>query len=269
MPHTLLALSAARNPQYIDKNYGGVFIFWDFLFNSFKAEDPKDPPVYGLVHPVKSYNPFYLQFHCWLAMFKRIYQTPGLRNKLLVPLMGPGWDIGKPRLGYNHEIPEVSASRVRTVAVADGPVCQIQHPVTVWDPPMNLLEKAYTLVHFPLVVLFYHELSLRNGVLSQQLVTCGILVLLASLTSLGFLIEKRWFAPMIEFGRCIAFFAAEQALWPVVESIGTLGLQRQFVIHAIRLLFLVSAIGCALLSLSRVAGRVAQHLGRKPVEKDQ
>lgn len=33
--------------------------------------------------------------------------THGLKNKLLVPIMGPGWDVGKPRLGYLHEIPEV------------------------------------------------------------------------------------------------------------------------------------------------------------------
>lgn len=78
------------------------------MFNSFKEEDPSDPPVYGLVHPVQSYNPFYLQFHCWPVMFKRICSTPGLVNKLRVPFYGPGWDVGKPRLGYNHEIPEVS-----------------------------------------------------------------------------------------------------------------------------------------------------------------
>ena len=97
----------ARNRQYIDKNYGGVFIFWDFLFDSFKAEDPEDPPVYGLVHPVQSFNPIYLQLHHWATIFRRIRDTPGLVNKIKVPFYGPGWDVGKPRLGHNHEIPEV------------------------------------------------------------------------------------------------------------------------------------------------------------------
>ena len=100
--------STARNPQYIDKNYGGVFIFWDFLFNSFKEEDPNDPPAYGLVHPVQSYNPFYLQLHCWRGIFTRVINTPGVLNKFKVVFYGPGWDVGKPRLGYIHEIPEVS-----------------------------------------------------------------------------------------------------------------------------------------------------------------
>ena len=135
--------------------------------------------------------------------------------------------------------------------------------MTVWDPPLNLLEKAYTLVHFPLVVLFYHELTLRNGVLSQQTVTGGILVLLASLASLGFVIEKRWFAPMLECARCVAFFAAEQFVWPVIESYEVFALHRLFVIHAMRLLFLASATGCALLSLSRLATRVAHYTSHR------
>lgn len=100
-------LHEGRNPKYIDKNYAGVFIFWDYLFGTFQEEDPKDPAVYGLVHPVQSYNPFYLQFHHWASIFRRMRDTPGLKDKLLVPIMGPGWDVGKPRLGYLHEIPEV------------------------------------------------------------------------------------------------------------------------------------------------------------------
>lgn len=130
----------------------------------------------------------------------------------------------------------------------------------MWDPPLNLLEKGYTLLHFPLVVLFYHELTVRNGVLSQHVVTCGIVVLLASLTSLGFLIEKRWFAPMLEFVRCILFFAAEQMIWPVVDEYEVFTLHRKLVIHSIRFLFLGSAIACALLSLSRISGKVSDRV---------
>lgn len=128
---------------------------------------------------------------------------------------------------------------------------------------MNLLEKAYTLIHFPLVVLFYHELSARNGVLSQPVVTCGILVLLASLTSLGFLIEKRWFAPMLEFVRCIAFFAAEQVIWPVVDTYEVFSYHRILILYSIRMMFLLSAVGCGLLSLTRISARVSSYRSGK------
>lgn len=128
---------------------------------------------------------------------------------------------------------------------------------------MNLLEKAYTLIHFPLVVLFYHELSARNCVLSQTVVTGGILVLLASLTSLGFLIEKRWFAPMLEFVRCIIFFAAEQVIWPVVDTYEIFSYHRIVILYCIRVMFLLSAVGCGLLSLTRISARVRSYVSAK------
>jgi hypothetical protein len=36
----------ARNPEYIDRNYGGVFILWDRLFGTFQDERVEVPCVY-------------------------------------------------------------------------------------------------------------------------------------------------------------------------------------------------------------------------------
>ena len=38
----------AINPEYIDKNYAQIFIFWDKLFGTFQEEKPDVPPVYGI-----------------------------------------------------------------------------------------------------------------------------------------------------------------------------------------------------------------------------
>lgn len=56
---------------------------------------------------------------------------------------------------------------------------------------MNLLEKAYVLWHIPIVIVFYHELAVRHALLTQFTVTCAIIALLFSITSLGFVMEKR------------------------------------------------------------------------------
>jgi len=47
----------ARNPRYLDANYGGTLIIWDRLFGSFVPELDRDPPVFGLVKNVDSFNP--------------------------------------------------------------------------------------------------------------------------------------------------------------------------------------------------------------------
>lgn len=124
---------------------------------------------------------------------------------------------------------------------------------------MNLIEKAYVLIHFPLVVLFYHELTMRNGILNQVIVTIGIIVLLLSITSLGFIMEKRWFAPLLEFIRCVAFFGAESYIWPVVESIDSFELHRILLIKLLRILYLTSLICCGIVSLVRFSTYIANY----------
>ncbi len=50
-----------RNPYCIDKNYAGVLIIWDRMFGTFAAEKKTEKVAYGLVHPVESFDPFYVQ----------------------------------------------------------------------------------------------------------------------------------------------------------------------------------------------------------------
>jgi alkylglycerol monooxygenase len=228
-----------RNPKYIDKNYGGVFIFWDILFGTFEREDPNEPAVYGLVHPVQSYNPWYLQLHCWPGMLKRIRDIPSWKDKIKVPFWGPGWSPGKPRLGHYEDIPK------------------IEYPVVLWDPPMNLAEKGYVIWHFAITIVFYHELTLRHSSISQFTVTCGILALLYTITSLGFIMERREFSPLMEVTRCVAFFAAEQLLVPVVEPLEYMGFGRATILQALRATFLVSSVIWSIVLLHKVSVKLS------------
>jgi sterol desaturase/sphingolipid hydroxylase (fatty acid hydroxylase superfamily) len=58
----------ASNPEYVDRNYGGIPIIWDRLFGTYAQEQSQTPITYGLVHPVGTRNPIRLAFHEWLAM---------------------------------------------------------------------------------------------------------------------------------------------------------------------------------------------------------
>ncbi len=53
----------ARNRYGIDCNYAGVLIIWDRIFGTYveEIEDPSLQISYGLVHPVQSFDPWYLQ----------------------------------------------------------------------------------------------------------------------------------------------------------------------------------------------------------------
>ncbi len=71
----------AINPEYIDKNYGQIFIFWDKLFGTFQEEIPNVPPVYGITRPVHTWNPIKINFqHVWLLM-KDAWRTRSWKEK--------------------------------------------------------------------------------------------------------------------------------------------------------------------------------------------
>lgn len=72
----------AINPEYIDKNYGQIFIFWDKWFGTFQKELPNVPPVYGITRPVRTWNPIKINFqHVWL-LAKDAWRTKNWKDKL-------------------------------------------------------------------------------------------------------------------------------------------------------------------------------------------
>ena len=81
----------AINPEYIDKNYGNIFIFWDKWFGTFQAELSAVPPVYGVTRPAQTWNPvlFNLQ-HFWLLL-KDAWGTKRYWDKLRIWWMPTGW----------------------------------------------------------------------------------------------------------------------------------------------------------------------------------
>jgi sterol desaturase/sphingolipid hydroxylase (fatty acid hydroxylase superfamily) len=58
----------ASNPEYLDKNFGGVLIVFDRLFGTFIAERPDVAIRYGLVEPLRSNNPLVIGLHEWRAL---------------------------------------------------------------------------------------------------------------------------------------------------------------------------------------------------------
>lgn len=81
----------ARNAQYIDRNYAGVLAIWDRLFGSYVEEDAHEPPVYGIVKALDTYNPLKASFHEWLAMARDFVRMPDSRTRLAALFAPPDW----------------------------------------------------------------------------------------------------------------------------------------------------------------------------------
>jgi len=74
----------AKNKEYIDANYGGVFIIWDRMFGTYIAELPDVKPVYGTVTPLKSWNPIWANFQVFSTMLNDSIKTRKWSDKVKV-----------------------------------------------------------------------------------------------------------------------------------------------------------------------------------------
>lgn len=66
------------NPEYMDKNYGGILIIWDRIFGTFEPE--KAPVRYGITRNIETYNPLKIIFHEWLAWINDLKKSKSLRE---------------------------------------------------------------------------------------------------------------------------------------------------------------------------------------------
>jgi alkylglycerol monooxygenase len=88
----------AINPIYIDKNLAAIFCVWDRLFGTFQEELEDEPPVYGTLKPVNSWNPLWINFqHLW-GLIQDAWRTKSWKAKLLIWFKPTGWrpqDVAK------------------------------------------------------------------------------------------------------------------------------------------------------------------------------
>ncbi|MBW0178532.1 sterol desaturase family protein [Sediminibacterium sp.] len=81
----------AINKEYMDKNYGQIFIFWDKMFGTYQEELPTVPAVYGITRPVHTWNPIKINFmHLWL-LIKDAWHAQSWKDKFRIWLMPTGW----------------------------------------------------------------------------------------------------------------------------------------------------------------------------------
>ena len=120
----------ARNPEYIDKNYAGVFIVWDRIFGTFKDERPQEPCVYGITKGLKSWNPLWANLHFWQETAQLAWRTRSWGDKFKVWFKPPAW--------YPADLqPDPAANAVFDTQPWRYPK---------YDPPASLFTRTHTFI---------------------------------------------------------------------------------------------------------------------------
>lgn len=81
----------AVNPDYLDKNYAGIFCIWDRMFGTFTEETEK--PRYGIIKPIKSFNLLWINTHAWVEMWEAMKEKKTLLGKLRCVFASPNMDF--------------------------------------------------------------------------------------------------------------------------------------------------------------------------------
>ena len=88
------------NPQYIDKNYAGVFIVWDRLFGTFEKE--REKVVYGVKPPLATANPVVVFLHGFARLGRQMASAKGAGAKLAC--------LSGVRSGFEHGVEDREAA---------------------------------------------------------------------------------------------------------------------------------------------------------------
>lgn len=81
----------AINPEYMDKNHGQIFIFWDKWFGTFQEELETVPPVFGITRPAHTWNPIRINFQHLGLLIKDAYRSKNWIDKLTIWFKPTGW----------------------------------------------------------------------------------------------------------------------------------------------------------------------------------
>ena len=81
-------LHHASNPEYIDRNFGGVLIVFDRLFGTHARDIDGVRCRFGLSKPLRVYNPARIALHEWINLGRDLRCIPSLRAAART-LLGP------------------------------------------------------------------------------------------------------------------------------------------------------------------------------------
>ena len=99
------------DPEYLDRNYAGIFILFDRIFGTFQEEIRR--PTYGLTKNVQTFNPFRLEYFEYAAMVRDVRAATTVRAKLGHIFMPPGWTLDGERWSEERQV--VAAAPVQHV----------------------------------------------------------------------------------------------------------------------------------------------------------
>ena len=192
----------AINPIYIDKNLSAIFCVWDRMFGTFQEELKEEPPVYGVLKPVQSWNPIWINFqHLW-GLLQDAWNTKNWEDKISLWFRPTGW---RPK--------DVALSHPKLL-ITDV------HQRDKYQPKATQSLQYWALFHLfatltLLLLMLYHFESLNNN----EIIVLGFALFAAIFGYTSVMDRYRWSYAFEWMRLLITFFTLSLALGVLVPSI--------------------------------------------------
>ena len=159
----------AKNRRYLDKNYGGIFMWWDRMFGTFEAEDDEYEEIrYGTLKPLRSWNPIWANLHLYAFMFKDALRTSKFFDRFALWFKKTGYrprDIAKPM-----KMPDIF---------------NYQN----FDPKISKINKVYIVIQFALLAIVTNILVGLYNLIPYWQSVYWVVLLCVNLVFIGWMLE--------------------------------------------------------------------------------
>lgn len=173
----------AMNPQYLDKNYGQIFIIWDKLFGTFQPELKNVEPIYGVKRPAKTWNPLLINFqHFWL-LFTDAWRTQSWKEKFKLWFMPTGYRPADVAEKYPVKI-------VDDFSTFEKYDTHLSQPIIIWSWVQLFVTLAF----------MFHLTNQIADISLVNMLSYGVFIIL-SIFSFTTLMDKSRWVIWVELGR--------------------------------------------------------------------
>jgi len=198
----------AKNPIYIDRNYGGTLVIWDRIFGTWQPELASEQCHYGTTRALDTLDPIKANLQHWNMLAKDSLATANWQDKVKLWFKPTGWrpkDCQHQSSGLHSEL----HSELQKSGCANR---------EKFDPQTSIKVKAYvTLSMLAIFVLSTMFLFLAPSLSSLYLVT-GVVVIVGGVFIANQFLEnnfRNWFVELIRVPLMIWFIGV---LWLTPSS---------------------------------------------------
>ena len=175
----------AQNEIYLDRNYGGVFIIWDRIFNTFQAELDDEKPIYGVRKALQSFNPLWANVQVYTQLTQDAYRAQRWQDKISIWFRKTGWRPAD--VDAKYPLAKTDLSKFKK-----------------YDFELSLRAKLYAILQYTIIVGLGLIVLLSGGALVfwEQLTIISFIAF--SSYSLGAFLEGKAYSTLLEAAKNIS-----------------------------------------------------------------